>query len=68
MELFITIAPKIQGGASGTTAIEGCGFSPHALVRLELLSAYRAGSEPISALPLSYPGLTTHSLTHFGTI
>ena len=44
-ELFITIAPKIQGGASGTTAIEGCGFSPHALVRLELLSAYRAGSE-----------------------
>ena len=44
-ELFLTIAPKIQGGASGTTAIEGCGFSPHALVRLELLSAYRAGSE-----------------------
>ena len=44
-ELFITIAPKIQGGAGGTTAIEGCGFSPHALVRLELLSAYRAGSE-----------------------
>ncbi len=44
-ELFLTIAPKIQGGAGGTTAVEGHGFSPHALVQLELLSAYRAGSE-----------------------
>ena len=44
-ELFLTIAPKIQGGSEGTTAVEGHGFSPHALVQLELLSAYRAGSE-----------------------
>ncbi len=44
-ELFLTIAPKIQGGGGGTTAVEGHGFSPHALVQLELLSAYRAGSE-----------------------
>ena len=44
-ELFLTIAPKIQGGSEGTTAVEGHGFSPHALVQLELLSAYRAGGE-----------------------
>ena len=44
-ELFITIAPKIQGGADGTTVVEGQGFSPHALVQLELLSVYRAGGE-----------------------
>ncbi len=44
-ELFLTVAPKIQGGAGGTTAVERGGFSPLALVRLELLSAYRAGSE-----------------------
>lgn len=44
-ELFLTIAPKIQGGAEGTTAVEGQGFSPHALVQLELLSVYRAGGE-----------------------
>ena len=44
-ELFLTIAPKIQGGADGTTAVEGYGFAPHALVQMELLSAYRVGSE-----------------------
>ena len=44
-ELFLTIAPKIQGGAGGTTVVEGEGYPPHALARLELLSAYRAGSE-----------------------
>ena len=44
-ELFLTIAPKIQGGADGTTVVEGEGYPPHALVQLELISAYRVGSE-----------------------
>lgn len=44
-EFFLTVAPKIQGGANTATAVEGSGFPPTSLVQAELLSAYRAESE-----------------------
>ncbi|HEX2185407.1 MAG TPA: dihydrofolate reductase family protein [Chloroflexota bacterium] len=44
-EVFITLAPKLQGGSRLPTAIEGVGYAATALPVLELLSLYSDGSE-----------------------
>jgi riboflavin-specific deaminase-like protein len=44
-ELFLTLAPKLQGGRMGVTAVEGQGFPAERLPQLELLSLYSEGSE-----------------------
>jgi riboflavin biosynthesis pyrimidine reductase len=44
-ELFLTLAPKIQGGSGWETAVEGAGFAADLMPRLELLSLYGDGSE-----------------------
>jgi riboflavin-specific deaminase-like protein len=57
-ELFVTLAPKLQGGSRLPTLIEGIGFPPRALPVLDLLSLYGEGSEVylryrLPAFPLS---------------
>ncbi len=44
-ELFLTIAPKVKGGATLPTVVDGPGLPADEVRRLELLSVYRAGSE-----------------------
>lgn len=44
-ELFLTIAPKLKGGAQAPTIQEGAGFPPGVALPLELLSLYRDGAE-----------------------
>lgn len=44
-ELFLTLAPKIQGGSGWETAVEGVGYSANLMPRLELLSLYADESE-----------------------
>ncbi len=44
-ELFVTLAPKLQGGSLRPTLLEGHGFPPEQLLRLELLSLYGDGDE-----------------------
>ena len=44
-ELFLTLAPKIKGGARLPTIVGGEGFPPGIALPLELLSAYHDGSE-----------------------
>jgi 2,5-diamino-6-(ribosylamino)-4(3H)-pyrimidinone 5'-phosphate reductase len=44
-ELFVTLAPKLQGGSGIETAIEGRGFPATGLPLLELVSLYGDGSE-----------------------
>ena len=44
-ELFLTLAPKLQGGAHGVTLLEGASYPPDALLPLDLLSCYADGSE-----------------------
>jgi riboflavin-specific deaminase-like protein len=44
-ELFLTLAPKLQGGTAMPTMLEGRGYPPAALPRLDLLSLYGDGSE-----------------------
>ncbi len=44
-ELFVTLAPKLQGGSRMPTLLEGAGYPPAALPKLELLSLYGDGSE-----------------------
>jgi len=44
-ELFLTVAPKIKGGAHLPTVVDGPGFPGQEAAPLELRSAYRDGSE-----------------------
>lgn len=44
-ELFLTLAPKIKGGAHLPTVVDGPGLPNHDFVPLALLSLYRDGSE-----------------------
>jgi len=44
-ELFLTLAPKIKGGASLPTVVDGPGLPDRSFISLELLSLYRDGSE-----------------------
>jgi 2,5-diamino-6-(ribosylamino)-4(3H)-pyrimidinone 5'-phosphate reductase len=44
-ELFVTLAPKLQGGSRVSTLIEGRGFPVERLPLLELLSLYGDGDE-----------------------
>ena len=44
-ELFVTLAPKLQGGSGVSTLIEGRGFPVERLPLLELLSLYGDGDE-----------------------
>jgi riboflavin biosynthesis pyrimidine reductase len=44
-ELFLTIAPKIKGGAALPTIVEGPGFPPSEALPLTLLSLYRDEDE-----------------------
>jgi riboflavin biosynthesis pyrimidine reductase len=44
-ELFVTVAPQLQGGRGLATMIEGRGYPPAGLLQLELLSLYGDGSE-----------------------
>jgi riboflavin-specific deaminase-like protein len=44
-ELFVTLAPKLQGGSRMATAVEGPGFPATGLPLLELVSLYGDGSE-----------------------
>src|SRR5688572_12399492 len=44
-ELFITIAPKVKGGAQLPTPVEGPGFPGREYAPLRLLSLYRDGDE-----------------------
>ena len=44
-ELFLTLAPKVKGGRHLPTMAGGDGFAPGLALPLELLSAYRDGSE-----------------------
>jgi 2,5-diamino-6-(ribosylamino)-4(3H)-pyrimidinone 5'-phosphate reductase len=44
-ELFMTLAPKLQGGSRLPTLVEGLGYQPEHLPQLELLSVYADGSE-----------------------
>ncbi len=44
-ELFLTLAPKLQGGSNVPTLLEGRAYPPEGLPLLELLSLYSEGSE-----------------------
>jgi 2,5-diamino-6-(ribosylamino)-4(3H)-pyrimidinone 5'-phosphate reductase len=44
-ELFLTLAPKLQGGRGVPTAVEGKGFPADHLQQLDLLSLYGDGGE-----------------------
>jgi len=44
-ELFLTLAPRVQGGGNAITVVEGQGFPAERLLPLRLVSLYRAGSE-----------------------
>ena len=44
-ELFLTLAPKIKGGAQLPTPVGGDGFPPNVSLPATLLSVYRDGSE-----------------------
>lgn len=44
-ELFLTMAPKLHGGAEMPTLMEGAGFDPRSMPVLELLSLYADGGE-----------------------
>ena len=44
-ELFLTLAPKIKGGAHLPTIVGGEGFAPGQFATLELISVYRDESE-----------------------
>ncbi|MCC7106819.1 MAG: RibD family protein [Chloroflexi bacterium] len=44
-ELFVTIAPKLQGGSGVPTLLEGASYPPDRLPILELVSLYADGSE-----------------------
>ena len=44
-ELFLTIAPKLKGGAHLPTAVEGQGFPPGKFASLTLLSLYQDADE-----------------------
>lgn len=44
-ELFLTLAPKIKGGAQLPTPVGGAGFAPDVSLSATLLSLYRDGSE-----------------------
>lgn len=44
-ELFMTLAPKLQGGSRMPTLVEGLGYAPEHLPEMELLSVYRDNSE-----------------------
>jgi riboflavin biosynthesis pyrimidine reductase len=44
-ELFLTLTPKLKGGAHLPTPVEGKGFPPGQFLPLTLLSLYRDGSE-----------------------
>ena len=44
-ELFLTLAPKLKGGAHLPTPIDGEGFPPGVVLPATLLSLYRDGSE-----------------------
>jgi riboflavin-specific deaminase-like protein len=44
-ELFLTLAPKLQGGTRLATAMEGAGYEPERLPRLQLRSVYADGGE-----------------------
>ncbi|MBO9540610.1 dihydrofolate reductase family protein [bacterium] len=52
-ELFMTLAPKIQGGAGQATMIEGAPYPPTALKSAKLLSVYAAGDELFMRYALS---------------
>ena len=44
-ELFLTLAPKLKGGAQLPTIVAGQGFPPGAYLPLHLRSLYRDGDE-----------------------
>ncbi|CCW35547.1 pyrimidine reductase, riboflavin biosynthesis [Chthonomonas calidirosea] len=44
-ELFLTLAPKLKGGAHLPTSVGGIGFPPDFYLRAHLLSVYRDGDE-----------------------
>lgn len=44
-ELFLTLAPKIKGGAHLPTVVDGPGLPERQVIALDLLSLYRDGSE-----------------------
>ncbi len=44
-ELFLTLAPKLKGGAHLPTVVDGQGFPPGRFLPLTLLSLYRDGDE-----------------------
>ncbi|MGH2369332.1 MAG: RibD family protein [Chloroflexota bacterium] len=44
-ELFVTVAPKLQGGSRMPTLLEGKGYPPEELPVLDLLSLYSDGSD-----------------------
>ena len=44
-ELFVTLAPKLQGGSRMATMLEGDDYPPERLPVMELLSLYGDGSE-----------------------
>ncbi len=44
-ELFLTLAPKIKGGAHLPTVVDGPGLPGHAFIAMQLLSLYRDASE-----------------------
>ncbi len=49
-ELFLTLAPKLQGGSNVPTLLEGRAYPPEGLPLLELLSLYSEGSELYRAI------------------
>jgi 2,5-diamino-6-(ribosylamino)-4(3H)-pyrimidinone 5'-phosphate reductase len=44
-EMFLTLAPKLKGGSSLPTPVDGAGFPPNLFLPATLLSLYRDGSE-----------------------
>ncbi len=44
-ELFLTVAPKIKGGANLPTIVDGAGLPDRQFIDMELLSLYRDGDE-----------------------
>jgi riboflavin-specific deaminase-like protein len=60
-ELFLTISPKLKGGAHLPTMMTGEGYAPGQYLEMSLLSLYREGDElylryRLDALPSTVPG------------
>jgi riboflavin-specific deaminase-like protein len=59
-ELYVTIVPRILGGESAPTMVEGEGFQPDAIPDARLASVERVGDELFLVYELGQPPLVVH--------